>query len=78
MVYPAVTLVCMSVLTLVSGQASTNQNVCSTRFESELAPQCFEAYGVNFTGVIYVLSANRSGGIPPEYTYESFVKFLCK
>ncbi|XP_012938335.1 uncharacterized protein LOC106011842 [Aplysia californica] len=72
-----VTLTSFFTLTTGQQQPPQTQNVCSSRFEAALAPQCFESYGVNFTGVIYVLSANRSGGIPPTYTYESFLEFLC-
>ncbi|RUS69210.1 hypothetical protein EGW08_023028, partial [Elysia chlorotica] len=54
-----------------------NNNQCSSRFEADLAPQCFEPYGVNFTGVIFVLSGNRTGAIPAGYTFLTFLDFLC-
>ncbi|KAK3787520.1 hypothetical protein RRG08_014137 [Elysia crispata] len=57
--------------------ASANTNLCSSRFEADLAPQCFEPYGVNFTGVIFVLSGNRTGAIPAGYTFQTFLEFLC-
>ncbi|CAG5135516.1 unnamed protein product [Candidula unifasciata] len=53
------------------------QAACSARFEAAVTPKCFDASGVNFTGIIYLLSGNRSGSIPTGYTHQSFVQFIC-
>ena len=89
--YPFISILGLVIVCLVSlaGQASgqaagggaggtTNNNLCSSKFEADLAPQCFEPYGVNFTGVIFVLSGNRTGAIPAGYTFQTFLDFLCR
>lgn len=50
---------------------------CSTEFEATLAPKCFETFGVNFQGVIHIISNKQQGAVPDGYTFESFQKFLC-
>ncbi|BFZ23741.1 hypothetical protein BsWGS_26780 [Bradybaena similaris] len=51
---------------------------CSARFEAAVTPECFDSSGINFTGVIYLLSGNRSGAIPAGHTHQTFVELLCK
>ncbi|GFO05770.1 hypothetical protein PoB_003227500 [Plakobranchus ocellatus] len=83
---PLVFTLCLLYLAgLTTGQATggggaggTNNNLCSSRFEADLSPQCFEPFGVNFTGVIFVLSGNRTGAIPAGYTFQTFLDFLCR
>ncbi|CAL1532383.1 unnamed protein product [Lymnaea stagnalis] len=57
--------------------ANQQNAVCSNRFEAAMAPECFESFGVNFTGIIFIITGNRTGGIPAQYTYTSYIEFVC-
>ncbi|KAH9514121.1 hypothetical protein Btru_030327 [Bulinus truncatus] len=73
----------VSVLSLATGQQPQQpqqpnaQLVCSTKFESAVGPECFDANGIAFSGVILVLSNNRTGQLPAGQTIQSFAESLC-
>lgn len=51
---------------------------CTTGLEEQLPTQCFGANGVDYQGVLFLLSGNRTGAIPAGYDFASFRKALCE
>ncbi|XP_025083696.1 uncharacterized protein LOC112557837 isoform X2 [Pomacea canaliculata] len=51
---------------------------CTTGLEEQLPTQCFAANGVDYQGVLFLLSGNRTGAIPAGYDFASFRKALCE
>lgn len=76
-------LLLLDLTQLTSGQqpqqppANQQNAVCSNRFEAAMGPECFDSFGVNFTGIIFIITGNRTGGIPSPYTYTSYIEFIC-
>ncbi|XP_055864647.1 uncharacterized protein LOC106075842 [Biomphalaria glabrata] len=66
-------------LALTDGQTPTPnaQMVCSNKFETTVGPECFDANGVPFSGVIYILSNNRTGSLPPQTSFTDFINSIC-
>ncbi|CAG5129961.1 unnamed protein product, partial [Candidula unifasciata] len=56
---------------------ANQQAPCSSKFEAAVAPECFTSNGINFTGILFIISGNMSGAIPAGHTYSSFLKLVC-
>ncbi|GFN87360.1 hypothetical protein PoB_001386600 [Plakobranchus ocellatus] len=68
---------CLLYLAGLTTAQATIYNLCTSRFEVALAPQCFKPFGVDFQGLLFVFNRNRTGAIPSGYTFQTFVDFLC-
>lgn len=71
----SVSIVCI-ILSSVRGQVQPGQ--CSNGLEEQLPTQCFSANGVDYQGVLFVLSGNRTGAIPSGMDYNSFRSLMCQ
>ncbi|KAL8587351.1 hypothetical protein ACOMHN_045598 [Nucella lapillus] len=50
---------------------------CSRNLEQKLPGQCLQSKGIDYNGTLYIISANRTGSIPPGMTYTGFRNLMC-
>jgi hypothetical protein len=66
-------------LDVTLGQTQTAQlGPCSLGLDGEMQPQCMQNNGVDYNGTLFIISSNRTGALPPGYTYDGFRQLMCQ
>ncbi|XP_071110021.1 uncharacterized protein [Haliotis cracherodii] len=72
-------LVAISLVSVTLAQQQPPQGgQCMQSFDQQLSPRCFDPRGLDFQGVLFLITQNVSGSLPPGETVPSYRQKVCR